>query len=108
MQLLLGSLFSELSMVEIKKESAAPRECVSSVLGGDQEGVRGFERFRFFRGVLPASAVRALSEHLPCKPWIPDLSPYLRNRQVSDWVQVSNPGVKTSHISDGFRFRILA
>ncbi|KAH3895365.1 hypothetical protein DPMN_019529 [Dreissena polymorpha] len=33
------------------------------------------------------SAVRALSEHLPCTPWIPDLSLYLSNRQVSDWVQ---------------------
>ncbi|KAH3865786.1 hypothetical protein DPMN_028829 [Dreissena polymorpha] len=27
-----GSLFSELSVVEIKKASAAPRECVSTVV----------------------------------------------------------------------------
>ncbi|KAH3877987.1 hypothetical protein DPMN_001866 [Dreissena polymorpha] len=28
--------------------------------------------------------VRALPEPLPCKSWIPDLIPYLSNRQVSD------------------------
>ncbi|KAH3695317.1 hypothetical protein DPMN_082774 [Dreissena polymorpha] len=49
-----------------------------------------------------------MSEHLPCKPRIPDVSPYLSNRQVIDWVQGSNSGVKTSHISDRFPFRIQA
>ncbi|KAH3816232.1 hypothetical protein DPMN_117745 [Dreissena polymorpha] len=49
------------------------------------------------------SPVRALSEHMPCKPWIPHLSPYLSNCQVSGWVQGSN------HATDsGFESRLIA